>query len=809
MNTAVVKILLVEDSPSDAEVLQEMLHQTGLGRFEFTWVERLDQSLARLREEAFDVLLLDLSLPDSTGPDTFLRARNAASQVPIVVLTGGADEDLGLEAVRHGVQDYLVKGRTDGRQVARAIRYAIERQRAEAAILRAKEEWERTFDSVPDMIAIMDDEHRIVRANRAMAERLGCTPEQCAGQVCYTCVHGTTAPPAFCPHVQTLADGREHVAEVHEERLGGDFLVSTTPLLDDRGERIGSVHVARDVTERKKREEELRRLNRTLKALGRSNQALMRAENETEFLNEACRIIVEDCGHAMVWIGYAEQDEARSVRPVACAGFEEGYLDTLKVTWAETERGRGPTGTAIRTAKPCACTDMLTDPRFAPWRKEAFKRGYASSVVLPLLADGKAFGAITIYFQQPGALSEDELGLLTELADDVAYGVAAIRLREAHARAEAALRASEERLATFAAATFEGIVESEIGRIVDCNEQFAQMVGCTVEELKDVEISDLIVPEDRERVSENIRRGRESIVEAGLLRKDGARLVVEAHGGALSPTDTRRHAAVRDITARKQAEEALRQARDQLEQRVVERTAELQATNKELKHAMAEQRRLEAEILEVSNLERQRIGQDLHDGLTQHLNGILYLSETLYQKLAQHMELKPTELARVTELLSDAVTQARTLAHGLNPVGVEPNGLMLALKRFAGTVRETFKISCRLEGSRPILLEDNRVATHLYRIGQEAVQNAIKHGKATRVTMRLREANNLITFEVRDNGVGLTHVFKHHSGMGLHIMQYRARACGGSLILRQGPRGGAWVICSVPRTNAAEKRSAP
>jgi two-component system CheB/CheR fusion protein len=134
-----------------------------------------------------------------------------------------------------------------------------ERKRMEEAIRRGKEEWERTFDSVPDLIAIMDERHRIVRANRAMAGRLGVTPEECVGRPCYHSVHGASRPPGVCPHALTLADGREHAAEVHEERLGGDFLVTTTPLLDERGEMVGSVHVARDITERKRAEAEILR----------------------------------------------------------------------------------------------------------------------------------------------------------------------------------------------------------------------------------------------------------------------------------------------------------------------------------------------------------------------------------------------------------------------------------------------------------------------------------------------------------------------------------------------------------------------
>ena len=145
------------------------------------------------------------------------------------------------------------------------------RKQVEAEILRAKEEWERTFDSVPDLIAILDREHRIVRANRAMAARIGTSAEKCAGLKCFTCVHGTSAPPVVCPHVLSMADGREHSVELREDKLGGDFLVTTTPLFDEKGRMSGSVHVARDITERKKVEEERERL---LEELKRSNMEL-------------------------------------------------------------------------------------------------------------------------------------------------------------------------------------------------------------------------------------------------------------------------------------------------------------------------------------------------------------------------------------------------------------------------------------------------------------------------------------------------------------------------------------------------------
>jgi len=209
----------------------------------------------------------------------------------------------------------------------------------------------------------------------------------------------------------------------------------------------GNLKLARSLAERKRQEAELHKLNRTLKALNNSNQALLRATDEATLLRDVCQIVTQDCGYAMVWIGFAEEDGARSVRPAACAGFEEGYLETLKITWADSERGRGPTGTAIRSGQPCFCRDMLNDPRFEPWREQALQRGYASSMVLPLMEEGRAFGAITIYSRNPDPFSEEEVRLMIELAGDLAYGISALRLRAAHAQAEEALRLHNEQLA--------------------------------------------------------------------------------------------------------------------------------------------------------------------------------------------------------------------------------------------------------------------------------------------------------------------------------------------------------------------------
>jgi PAS domain S-box-containing protein len=197
--------------------------------------------------------------------------------------------------------------------------------------------------------------------------------------------------------------------------------------------------------ERYQAETQLRRLNRTNRALSRCNEALVRATDESTLLQQVCDLIIEEAGHRLCWVGLAEHDEAKSVRPAAQAGFEAGYLDTLQLTWADAERGRGPTGTCIRTRQPVLSKHIATDPTMLPWRAEALKRGYASSIAIPLSADSVAFGAINIYAPEPEAFGPEEVKLLTELADDLAFGITTLRTRMERARAEVALRETEKR----------------------------------------------------------------------------------------------------------------------------------------------------------------------------------------------------------------------------------------------------------------------------------------------------------------------------------------------------------------------------
>ena len=187
----------------------------------------------------------------------------------------------------------------------------------------------------------------------------------------------------------------------------------------------------------------LQRTNQLLRMLSACNEALVRLDDEPRLMQEICRIAVEIGGYRMARVGLADDDAERSVRPMAPMGFEAGYLEAARISWADTERGRGPTGAAIRLGEVQIGTDFLTEPRLAPWRLEALKRGFRSSIALPLRQGEKVLGALTVYAAEPAAFTDAQVPVLRELADDLTFGLHARRVR-------ASLRESHDRLRALA-----------------------------------------------------------------------------------------------------------------------------------------------------------------------------------------------------------------------------------------------------------------------------------------------------------------------------------------------------------------------
>ncbi|MGA9761142.1 MAG: GAF domain-containing protein [Gaiellaceae bacterium] len=203
-----------------------------------------------------------------------------------------------------------------------------------------------------------------------------------------------------------------------------------TAMTDADGHSLGRAACNIDVSRYKLAEETLLRLNRELIAGRECARATLRARDEQKLLRDVCRIVCNSGGYLMAWIGLVEHDEGKTIQPVAWSGIEDGYLSSANITWADSERGRGPTGTAARTAETVVLDDYASDPTGQPWRARAFQRGYRSSIAVPLrAAEGDVLAILTIYADRAHAFPRRTIGLLEELAEDLGFGIASLRAR--------------------------------------------------------------------------------------------------------------------------------------------------------------------------------------------------------------------------------------------------------------------------------------------------------------------------------------------------------------------------------------------
>jgi PAS domain S-box-containing protein len=362
----------------------------------------------------------------------------------------------------------------------------------------------------------------------------------------------------------------------------------------------------------------------------------------------------------------------------------------------------------------------------------------------------------------------------TPLRDDdgVVRGVVSVMQDVTERRAaDEALRESEARLQAIVRTAADAIVTiDERGTIESVNSAGERMFGYGSGELDGRRVTALMPEPFRsghdDYVARYLRTGEAKVIgrkcEGSGRRKDGATFPIE-----LSVSEVRLAGGRRLFTA--------------------------------IIHDLTSRKRLEREILEVSGNEQRRIGQDLHDGLCQHLTGIAFACQAMVNELDDADPKQARRLEKIRTMVDEAIGQARRLARGLQPVLVGPHALPTALKELSRNAQELFDVSCRFTCYHDVPDVDQPAATHLYRIAQEAITNAVRHGRAERILVRLSmsDGGNLRLI-VKDNGVGMAAVPGEGPGMGMHIMRYRAAVIGASLAIESHPGAGTTVTCTLP-----------
>jgi PAS domain S-box-containing protein len=378
-----------------------------------------------------------------------------------------------------------------------------------------------------------------------------------------------------------------------------------------------------------------------------------------------------------------------------------------------------------------------------------------------LIITGHGDERTVVELMKQGALDYvmKDKGLLELLPSVVRRALSAVERERRLSEANEGIRHREERHRKIIQTALDGFARfNNEGRFLEVNESLCKLLGYTREELLLMNASAVETHGAPCGLMECIQGAQSEATRCSsrLRRRDGAVLDVE-------------------LSLRREGDEVFGFA-----------------------HDVTQQRRLEREVLEISEDERRRFGRDLHDGLGQQLTALEMMSHTLARELKTAAPALAASATEISTFTRAAVVQARQLAHGLAPVALEAEGLMRALNDLAILTSRT-GVACEFQCDSPVGLHDSAAATHLYRIAQESVNNALKYAKAAGITVRLQDAAESIHLTIEDNGCGLPAEKPGKCGMGLAVMEYRARLIGGRLDVRSEPGKGVRITCAVPK----------
>lgn len=529
------------------------------------------------------------------------------------------------------------------------------------------------------------------------------------------------------------------------------------------GVAIGAASIGVDIS--------LLKISRRAQIITAANRLVSRSQDEKKLLAGLCRLLVKQGGYRMAWVGYARDDRAKSVQLMAQAGFVKGYLKNRRISWGNNPRGRAPAGRAIRTGKAVVIQRIVTDPAFPPWRQEALRHGYASCAALPLHDHGEIRGVLMLYATDPDAFDSNEMELLGQLADDLIFGIKA--LRDYHELAEA-----QERLRLTLESIGDGFVALDRDwRYVYVNaaaERLLDMVRGEVLGRTIWEVWPHTVGGDIERQMRRAAAGEAVEFEDYFAQQNRwffDRFFPRKGGGIVIY--------FRDITRHKVAEAAL---------------AESQAAL----------RALLARVEAAREEERTRIARDIHDDFGQTLTAIKMDLHQIEHAVRKTEFTGPREevlerTAGAIELVDSAQTTVQEIAAKLRPGILDRLGLGPALQYQARRFQQHSGIPCATAVGDPLPELPPRIVTALFRIFQECLTNVARHAGASQVAAQLEAADGAVCLRVRDDGIGIPpEALIRSTSLGLLGIRERVAALNGVVVFRPGEQGGTVVEVNLP-----------
>lgn len=499
---------------------------------------------------------------------------------------------------------------------------------------------------------------------------------------------------------------------------------------------LTNVHI---LLERQEVSEELLKKNRALQALSRCNEALVRSANESDLLQKICRILVEIGNYPLAWVGAAEHNREKTVSPIAVFGDRNDYLEKISVSWADNEHGQGPTGMAIRTGKTQVIKDIDSDLHYKPWLDMAHECGYASRIALPLKKKKKCWGVLNVYAREPYAFDQDEIVLLEEFAEDLAFGITNIRIREKQKRDEKALHESQIRMQTIYETVQAGIViiDAENRQIIDANPVAVKSIGLPKKELLGKTCAEIFcIPEGGVCPILDLKKKAEN-AERHLVKADGEKIpilksVVEFNlQGRKCLLES-----FLDITALKQ-----------VEQEKVEMQSQIRQMQK----------------IEAIGTLAGGIAHDFNNLLTPILAYSQMLQAAQPPESQAHEELREIHTAalRAKDLVGQILTFSREKEQGRSPVGITPI-VKECIKLIQASFPTTIKIELKIAAKADVVNAD---PTQIHQIIMNLCTNALhamsESGGILEVKVEEKDhdqvfSHRYLTLTVSDTGCGMS-----------------------------------------------------